>query len=264
MFVRTLEGIEQSAAATYTPPFSSAQRHITEKDAPQIFQILGGPSPWQQYLRRNLDAHFKDLPRQRPIRIVIDLDRPYRAVFGVPPPADARGFVDRRNAIIYLEEFPARNPGKSLAGLALHEAVHLFAHPPGKSNQLRSTAYALGTGLLEGLTQVITEDIQAAQGIQPLPDRWQAYKEYTPVARRFIQIFKPALIGDAYFGGKVSRLLQVISRRWTFDGFQRVRRLTDQKKTQEACRLIDSLEQAYLKRPKFKIQEYQWIFRPSQ
>jgi hypothetical protein len=40
-----------------------------------------------------------------------------------------------------LKEFPARNFGKTKAGLALHEAVHLFSHPAGKSNHIRATAY---------------------------------------------------------------------------------------------------------------------------
>jgi outer membrane protein OmpA-like peptidoglycan-associated protein len=116
-------------AQNYRPPFTSAERHITEQEAPQIFVILCGRSLWQQYFRSNLNAHLQDLPAQRPIRIVIDLDQRYRAVFGAPPPADAQGFVDRRSATIYLKEFPAGNVGKSLVGLALHEAVHLFSHP---------------------------------------------------------------------------------------------------------------------------------------
>lgn len=113
------------SAQSYKLPFKSAESNITEKDALQIFTILCGPSPWQQYLRSNLNAHLQDLPKQ-PIRIVTDLDERYRAVFGAPVPADVQGFVDRRNATIYLKEFPARNWDKSKVGLALHEAVHLF------------------------------------------------------------------------------------------------------------------------------------------
>ncbi|HEY5141467.1 MAG TPA: thioredoxin domain-containing protein [Methylococcales bacterium] len=244
-----------------TPPFTSAERNITENDAPQIFRILSGPSPWQQDLQRNLDAHKNDLPRQ-PMRIVTqgEFTNKYTTIFRKSPSADVQGFVDRRNATIYLKEFPAGNVGKSKVGLALHEAVHLFSHPPGRSNQLRANAYSfLGVGLLEGLTQVITEDIQTKQSIDPLRERWQAYQEYVPVTREFIRIFTPAVIGDAYFKGELTKLLRAIEQRWTHASFVRVRMLTDRKEKKQALQLINSLEKAYLNRP--KIREYQWIFR---
>jgi hypothetical protein len=247
---------------SYKPPFSSAERHITEQDASKIFVILCGPSRWQPIIRFNMQGHFKDLPAQRPIRIVTDGEfaGKYKAIFSTPAGADAQGFVDRRNATIYLKEFPAGNQGGSLVGLALHEAVHLFSHAPGKSNQLRSTAFSfLGVGLLEGLTQVVTEDIQTTQGITPLPDRWQAYKEYTPVARQFIRVFTTAVVGDAYFGGNLTRLLRAIEQRWTFEGFQNLKNLTNKKETEKALRLIGSMETAYHKRP--RIRESQWVFR---
>jgi len=200
------------SAQSYKLPFKSAESNITEKDALQIFTILCGPSPWQQYLRDNLNAHLQNLPKQ-PIRIVTDLDAKYRAVFGTPLPKDVQGFVDRRNATIYLKEFPARNWDKSKVGLALHEAVHLFSHPPGRSNLFRATVYGfLGSGLIEGLTQVITEDIQTEQGIRALPDKWQVYKEYVPVAREFIRIFTPPVVGDAYFKGELPKLFRAIEK----------------------------------------------------
>jgi hypothetical protein len=245
----------------FQPPFSSAERNITEKDAPHIFTILGGPSPWQQFLKRNLDAHKKDLPG-RPMRIVTDTEfaRRYNGIFGESPPADAQGFVDRANATIYLREFPARNFNQTKAGLALHEAVHLFSHPPGRSNRLRATVYGLlEKGLLEGLTQIITEDIQAAQGIRPLRTEWQAYQEYIPVARKFMQVFMPAVVAEAYFNGIVTPLINAISRRWSFDAFHKVRQLTNQKKTQQALQAIETLERAYRSKP--RIIGFQQIFR---
>jgi hypothetical protein len=251
------------SAQTYKLPFTSAESAITEKDAPQIFTILCGPSPWQQYLRSNLNAHLQDLP-MRPIRIVTDdeLAQRFKGIYNQSIPASVRGFVDRRNAIIYLSEFPNRNSGKSLVGLALHEAVHLFSYPPGRSNQLSSKANRyLGAGLLEGLTQSITEDIQTKQSIDPMPDEWQAYKEYVPVARQFIKSFTPGIVGDAYFKGNIEKLHAVIKQQWTYKSFYTVKMLTNQKKKDQALKLIDSLQKAYLNKPKPKIQQFQWIFR---
>jgi hypothetical protein len=254
---------ESRSACNFQPPFSSAERNITEKDAPHIFTILGGPSPWQQFLKRNLDAHKRDLPAT-PMRIVTDGEfaRKYNGIFGESPPADAQGFVDRANATIYLREFPTRNFNQTKAGLALHEAVHLFSHPPGRSNRLRATAYGLlETGLLEGLTQIVTEDILAAQCIRPLRSEWQAYKEYIPVARRFVEIFTPGVVADAYFNGSITPLVNAMTTRWTIDGFRRVRQLANQKKTQQALQAIETLEQAHRLRP--RIIGFQQIFRGS-
>ncbi len=254
---------ESRSACNVSPPFSSAERNITEKDAPRIFAILGGPSPWQPHLQRNLAAHKKDLSA-RPMRIVTEGEfaKRYRGVFGQPAPADAQGFVDRRNATIFLREFPARNFNQTKAGLALHEAVHLFSHPSGRSNSLRATAYGLlEQGLLEGLTQIVTEDIQAAQCIRPLRTEWQAYKEYIPVARRFMQVFTPALVADAYFSGIVTPLINAITRRWSIDGFRRVRQLTNRKQTQQALQAIEALEHTYRSKP--RLIQFQQVFRGS-
>jgi len=104
--------------------------------------------------------------------------------------------------MMILKEFPQRNFGKSKVGIALHEAVHLFSHPPGRSNRIRATVYEmLGRGLLEGLTQMVTEDILSTQCIGPMRGDWQAYKNLTPIARKFMQALSPRIVADAYFLG---------------------------------------------------------------
>src|SRR4029077_11526629 len=102
MYIRTTLA-EPTPTRNYTPPFTSAERNVTESDAQHIFTILGGPSPWQLYLKLNLDAHMKYLS-SRPMRIVNDGEfaRRYKDIFGKAPSADTRGFVDRPNATIYL------------------------------------------------------------------------------------------------------------------------------------------------------------------
>jgi hypothetical protein len=101
----------------------------------------------------------------------------------------------------------------------------------------------------------------AAQCISPLRSDWQAYKEYIPVARRFIEVFTPAVVGDAYFNGTVTPLINAITRRWTADGLARVRRLTNQAQTEQALQTIEALEQAYRSKP--RIIGFQQIFRGS-
>ena len=200
----------------YRPPFSSAQRHITEGDAVRIFTILCDHPPGKISYAQTWPLVKRVLP-QGPANAGSSAKEIWPSAIKTSSALghlQTRGFVDRRNAVIYLAEFPSKNYGGSLAGLALHEAVHLFSHPPGKSKQLRSTGFSfLRVGLIEGLTQAITENMQEAQGIRPLPDRWQAYQEYTPVARQFVRCFTAQVVGDAYFNGNLTRLLRAIERR---------------------------------------------------
>ena len=79
------------------------------------------------------------------------------------------------------------------------------------------------------------------------------------MARRFMQVFTPALIADAYFNGSITPLVNAITRRWTIDGFRRVRQLTNQKKTEQALQAIEAIEQTYRSRP--RVIGFQQIFR---
>ena len=250
MYITTLSEVV-STCATFT---NSAERDVTENDAGHVLTILGGPSPWQHFLQANLSSNRRDLPA-KPIRICDpgEFATGYRRIFGQAPDADAQGFVDRRSAMMILKEFPERNFGKSKLGLALHEAVHLFSHPPGRSNLIRGTVFnLLQHGLVEGLTQIITEDIQTTQCIRPMRDRWRAYEAFTPVARSFVASFSPRIIGEAYFFGRINPLVNLIHVRWTDRAFHRLRELVNQKQTQAALRFIDQLN-----RPR----EFQQVFR---
>jgi len=245
-----------SEAVPNCPASFTAERDITENDGAFILTILGGPSPWQTYLQSNLAAHRRDLPA-KPIRICDEGEFAggYRRVYGESAPTDAQGFVDRRNGMMILKEFPQRSIGKSKVGIALHEAVHLFSHPPGRSNRIRATVYEmLGRGLLEGLTQMVTDDILSTQCISPMRDDWQAYKKLTPIARKFMQALSPRIVADSYFLGAVNPLHNLIRIKWTFASFVRLRELANREETTAALQLIDTLS-----RPR----EFQQIFRGS-
>jgi hypothetical protein len=249
MYITLLSEAVSSCPASFT-----AERDITEKDTAFVLKILGGPSPWQQFLQRNLASHRRTLPTKA-IRICDEGEFAggYRRVFGEPAPADAQGFVDRRNGMMILKEFPQKNYGKSKVGIALHEAVHLFSHPPGRSNRIRATVYGLlEQGLLEGLTQIVTDDILMTQCISPMRDRWQPYKNFTPIARKFVQSLSPRIVADAYFLGMVNPLLNFIRIKWTDASFVRLRRLANQQQTPAALQLMDTLNTP---------REFQQIFR---
>lgn len=249
MYITTL-----SEAVTSCPASFTAERDITENDGAFILRILAGPSPWQQLLQRNLASHQRTLPA-KPIRICDEGEfaSGYRRVYGEPAPANAQGFVDRRNGMMILKEFPQRNFGKSKVGIALHEAVHLFSHPPGRSNQIRATVFGLlEHGLVEGLTQMVTDDILSTQCIGPLRDRWQPYKKLTPIARKFMQGLSPRIVADAYFFGTVNPLIDLIRIKWTVPNFLMLRELANREEMPAALQLIDTLN---------KPREFQQVFR---
>jgi hypothetical protein len=112
----------------------------------------------------------------------------------------------------------------------------------------------LGRGLLEGLTQMVTEDILSTQCIGPMRGDWQAYKNLTPIARKFMQALSPRIVADAYFLGAVNPLHELIRIKWTFASFVRLRELANREEKPAALQLIDTLN-----RPR----EFQQIFRGS-
>jgi hypothetical protein len=232
-----------SEAVSNCPASFTAERDITENDGAFILTILGGPSPWQQFLQRNLTSHRRTLP-SKPIRICDEREfaDSYRKVHGEPAPANAQGFVNRRSGMMILKEFPQRSIRKSKLGIAVHEAVHLFSHPPGKSNQIRATVYdMLGRGLLEGLTQVVTEDILSTQCISPMRDDWQAYKKLAPIARKFTQALSPRIVAEAFFLGAINPLHNLIRIKWTFASFVKLREMANREDMTAALQLIDTL-----------------------
>lgn len=234
------------ACPSFLTSFSSAERDITDKDAAPILTILGGPSPWQQFLQQNLATHRRTLPA-KPIRICDEREfaSSYRRVHQEAPSADTQGFVDRRNGMMILKEFPIGNIGKSKVGIAVHEAVHLFSHPPGKSNRIRATAFSLlGPGLLEGITQMVTDDILRTQCISAMRSQWQPYKEVTAIARRFLASFSQPVVGNAYFQGDINQLLNLIQIKWTERWYVRLRDLADRKQMKAALSMIDTLDSA--------------------
>ena len=147
---------------------------------------------------------------------------------------------------------------------ALHEAVHLFAHPfrtiVDRKTFQNNYGIALfniedvgtfqrkyGFGLGEGATQVIAEQIMEAQGITKYKEN--PYVEYTPVVRKFISVFSLDTFARAYFWGQVNEFTQAMDFHWGKDTWAtKVAYLTNLKKTKEALAEIDRLEKAFKKR----------------
>jgi hypothetical protein len=246
--------------------FGTGGEWVREKDAAKLLALLSGPSCYQKYIQPVLKSQAASTLPTNFLRIVSspgEVPKHLRGRFVKDGDKIVGGTIDRRTGTIYMIPAPGRQIDTRLE-FALHEAVHLFAHPflaivDRKTFQNR---YGLalfniedvgtferkyGFGLGEGATQVIAEQIMEAQGITNY--RENPYAEYTPVVRKLISIFSLDTFARAYFWGQINEFTQAMDFHWGKDTWAtKVAYLTNLKKTKEAVAEIDSLEQAYKKR----------------
>jgi hypothetical protein len=103
-----------------------------------------------------------------------------------------------------------------------------------------------GTGFGEGATQVITEDIMAAQCISRYY-RARPYEAYTPPVRELIRIFSLDALARAYFWGEVDAFTAAMERRWG-NLWRAVAAFTTARETRKALDQIKTLEAAHHQR----------------
>lgn len=129
---------------------------------------------------------------------------------------------------------------------ALHEAVHLFAHPviPPKGSCPRicvgTFQRTYGVGFGEGGTQAITEAIMDAQTISRYY-RDRPYEVFTAPVRELIKIFSVDLFARAYFWGAVNDFTEAMESRWG-NAWRNVANLTSVRDTKGALAWITRLE----------------------
>jgi hypothetical protein len=251
-------------AKPYRPPFTSGGEFIREGDADKLLTILSGPSPYQNYIQPLVASKAASALPKNFLRIVSspkEVPEYLRGRFAADEDKIVGGTIDRRTGTIYMVPAPGRRTDTRLE-FALHEAVHLFAHPfldlvdekTFQSNYGRScsTGTDVGTfqrkycrGFGEGATQVITEQIMEAQGISKY--RESPYAEFTPPVLELIRIFSLDRFARAYFWGAVKEFTQAMEFRWG-NAWQNVANFTAAGKTKLALAEINKLEIAYIRR----------------
>ena len=261
MYIRAHEGLGQEgrlsappAGKTYSPPFAKGGQPIEEDDRDKLLTILSGPSPYQDYILRVMKTHRAALPRTF-FRIVTSLKQVperLRHRFTRTRKSVVAGTVDRWTGTIYMLEARqvegGRGPSfRARLELALHEAVHLFGHPFIARVDEGTFQAAYGTGFGEGATQVITEEIMAAQGISPYAHE-RPYDEFTPPVRQLISTFSMDTFARAYFWGEIRQLTEAMESRWG-PAWRNVAHFTSSKNTRMALDEIKTLETSYRRRP---------------
>jgi hypothetical protein len=255
---------EPPAGKPYKPPVSDGGRFITENEADKILTILEGPSRYQNYLAPILKEARAKLPRKF-LRIVTsaqEVPAHLRNRFVKVGDKVVGGTIDRPNGTIYLLPPPGRTSDTRLE-FALHEAIHLVAHPftnlvdedtfkskYGNScihlNDVGSFQRKYCFGFGEGATQAITEHIMADQGIRQTEDE-RPYKEFTPVVVKLISIFSADRFARAYLWGEIKEFTDAMEFRWG-PNWLSVARFAATGDTKRTLRYIDQLELEWIKR----------------
>ena len=252
------------ATKQYKPPIGDGGKFIREDDAGKILAILDGPSRYQDYLKPILTEAKSKLPRKF-FRIVTseqEVPAHLRGRFVKVGDKVVGGTIDRSNGVIYMLPPPGRTSDTRLE-FALHEVIHLIAHPGlnlvdeqtfqskyGVScihlNDVGSFQRKYCFGFGEGATQAITQHIMTDQGISWTQDQ-RPYKEFTPVVLKLISIFSPQRFARAYFWGEIKEFTDGMEFRWG-PNWLSAARFAVTGDTKRTLRYIDQLELEWIKR----------------
>jgi SAM-dependent methyltransferase len=223
--------------------YRSGEDRVYENDFEAVLAALAGPSQWQEHIRENLRVTRQNLPR-RAFRVVNSEDfvRTMRALGEDGDMAHIPGVTDKRAGIITMQEFFGKNSHQTFLGAALHEAVHLVSHPPGRSEKQHSTAWGiLGEGLLEGLVECVTRDILTAQGIALARPGLLGHQKRVPVARELLRSLSVPLLARVLFGGDFQQFLMVMNHTYSPAGWTEIKMLTTANNPARAIQRMSEL-----------------------
>ena len=246
------------------PPITNGGQFILESDADKVLTIISGPSLYQNYILPVMAVQASSKLPKKFFRIVSspnDVPAHLRGRFVTVGNKVVVGTIDRATGTIYMLPPPGRR-GDTRLEFALHEAVHLLAHPfmslvddrtfQNKYGRSCTPLTDVGTfqrkycfGLGEGATQVITEQIMNCQGISRSPE--QPYKDFIPPVSKLIEIFSLDRFARAYFWGAVKEFTEAMEFRWG-NAWRTVANYTTAKDPKKALAYIDELERAYIRR----------------
>jgi hypothetical protein len=252
--------------AGFKAPFGTGGEYVGEKDAAKLLTILSGPSPYQKYIQQVITSKAASALPKNFLRIISSPkevpDRRIRERFVAEGNKIVGGTIDRRTGTIYLLEVP-RIRGYTRLEFALHEAVHLFAHPfiTALEDAAFQTSYGRGCttetdigsfqkkycfGIGEGATQAITEQIMECQGISKFYAE-RPYDDFTPPVYEIIRIFSVDRFARAYFWGEIREFTNAMEFRWG-NAWRNVANFTSTRHKDLALEEIKKLELAFRQR----------------
>jgi hypothetical protein len=238
------------------PPddFKKGGLPVGEDNAKHLLTILAGKSSYQPYLARAMKNRATTVPKKF-FRVVTSVNsqvpKRLRHVFTSGGGRMTGGTIDRWTRTIYVVPAPGLREETRLE-YAIHECVHLFAHPHAPTQQqcpdpcIGTFQHQFGTGFGEGLTQVITEDIMDSQGISKYY-RDRPWDDAAEVMREVIKVFGLDAMARAYFFGDVKSLRTSMEVRWGTN-WHAVAGATSAGDKAGALKRIKQLEEAHRQR----------------
>jgi hypothetical protein len=227
--------------------YASAEDRVYQDDFKAVLKVLGGPSRWRQYISPNLEVARAN--NRNDVFQIVDSKKFTEVMRALGESGDVDqtpGVTDKKEGRIYLQEFFGINSRATFLGAALHETVHLISHPVGGGPRGQSTAWAyLGQGLLEGLVEVVTEDILRAQQITWASEKKRGHKERARVMRYLIEkesvpVYSVPFFAKVLFGGQGQHLVDIMEV-YTPAGWQQIKQLTTANNDAAAIRKMTEL-----------------------
>jgi hypothetical protein len=218
--------------------FKSAAEQVSvyEDDFKDVCAVLAGPSKWLEFFRHNIPIAIKAMP-----------SRKFQFLNGKEFEREGRpntlGVTSKVTGEIKLLDISSNNAGFAAMGAALHELVHLVSHPPQQGKRI-TVFEALGEGLMEGLTHVVTEDILTQQGIAPFSGH--GYGDRVKIVRRLIEVLQPnsvRMFGRALFLGNLGEV-NLLAQFLGSNAFREVKNLATMHNSAKAIQCIDTVVKA--------------------
>ena len=138
MFIRVNhDGYGDGRLGATARSFKKGGLPVGEDDARHLLTILAGPSPYQPYLARAMAHHATTVPK-RFLRVVTNVrgqvPTHLQHLFTRNGGRKVGGTIDRWTRTIYVVTAPGLRAETRLE-YAIHECVHLFAHPHAPTRQ---------------------------------------------------------------------------------------------------------------------------------
>src|SRR5262245_33778462 len=230
--------------------FRSAEDRVHQDKFKDVLAVLAGRSRWREYIGPNLEEARANIPGNA---FQIVAGKKFTEVMARVDETDdlgsTSGVTFKDEGVIYLQEWFGISSQATFLGAALHETVHLVSHYAGRGPKKHSTAwYYLGQGLLEGLVEVVTEDILQAQGTPLAAPKWRGHTDRVPVVRQLLEVesvpfFSVPFFAKILFGGHFQHLVEM-TEAYTPAGWAQIKQLTTANHPEAALRKIAEMRRS--------------------
>ncbi len=222
--------------------FSSATTEVTANSFQDVLAVLAGPSGWLQYLGNNVETVRQSISS---FSFVVEPEKEFadhlqRLSLGKLP-EDAVGVTDKQTGtILLLKKDNGRVQSDIRAGRispnlldALHECVHLVSDPVLKRVKDSHAYFFLGGGLLEGLVELIAEQILTSQKIA-LPTAGSnllGHQDKVPISSQLLADIGIESLAGLLFLGHIDQFLKRAKDIYGDAEWERIKVLASGKKT---------------------------------